>query len=388
MVPALRPGSILEDILIITSRKTVAGLATLGASALLLAGCAAPPPEAGEEPTGEAPGGEASDFVPCMVSDAGGFDDNSFNELGLTGLERASEDLGATPITVESADESAYAPNITNLVDQGCNLIVTVGFLLSEATIEAANANPDVNFAIIDDQLDADQDGAPDVENGKPIVFDTAQAAFLAGYAAASYSSSGVVGTFGGVQIPPVTIFMDGFYDGVQYWNEESGESVEVVGWDKENGSFTGGFAAGTEARQAAQTLIDQGADVILPVGGPIYTSAAEAIRDANEGGAEIALIGVDADVYETDPSVADLLLTSIRKQVDAGVEEVVLAAAGGNFDNSLYIGTLENEGVGLAPFHDFEDKVDPELQSQIDELRQMIIAGDITVESPSSPQQ
>ncbi len=369
------------------SRKTAfAGLATLGASALLLAGCAAPPEEA-EEPTGE-PGGEASDFVPCMVSDAGGFDDNSFNELGLTGLERAAEELGVEPITVESADESAYAPNITNLVDQGCNLIVTVGFLLAEATIEAANANPDINFAIVDDQLDADQDGAPDVENGKPIVFDTAQAAFLAGYAAASYSETGVVGTFGGIQIPPVTIFMDGFYDGVQYYNEETGENVEVVGWDKENGSFTGGFAAGTEARQAAQTLIDQNADVILPVGGPIYTSAAEAIRDANEGGANIVLIGVDADVYETDPSVGDLLLTSILKKVDAGVYDVTVAAAEGNFDNSLYVGTLENEGVGLAPFHDFEDDVDPELQGKIDELRQMIIDGEITVESPSSPQQ
>jgi basic membrane protein A len=377
----------LEDILRITSRKTVAGLATLGASALLLAGCAAPPP-AEEEPTGGSTGEAASDFVPCMVSDAGGFDDNSFNELGLTGLQRAADELGVEPITVESADESAYAPNITNLVDQGCNLIVTVGFLLAEATIEAANANPDIDFAIIDDQLDADQDGAPDVDNGKPIVFDTAQAAFLAGYAAASYSKTGVVGTFGGIQIPPVTIFMDGFHDGVLYFNEQKGEDVKVVGWDKETGVFTGGFAAGTEARQAAQTLIDADADVILPVGGPIYTSAAEAIRDANEGGADIALVGVDADVYETDPSVQDLLLTSIRKQVDAGVYEVTMGAAEGNFDNSLFVGTLENEGVGVAPFHDFEDKVDPELQAELDQLREQIIAGDITVESPSSPQQ
>jgi basic membrane protein A len=376
----------LEDILRITSRKALAGLATLGASALVLSGCAAAP-EAEENPSG-APSGEALDFVPCMVSDSGGFDDNSFNELGLNGLNVAADELGVEPITVESADESAYAPNITNLVDQGCNLIITVGFLLSEATIEAAKANPDVNFAIIDDQLDADQDGAPDVDNGKPIVFDTAQAAFLAGYAAASYSKTGTVGTFGGIQIPPVTIFMDGFYDGVQYFNEDTGGDVKVVGWDKETGAFTGGFAAGTDARQAAQTLIDQDADVILPVGGPIYTSAAEAIRDANKGGADIALVGVDADVYETDESVKDLLLTSIRKQVDAGVAEVVKSAAAGEFDNSLFIGTLENEAVGLAPFHDFEDKVDPELQGKLDELRQMIIDGDIVVESPSSPKQ
>ncbi len=362
----------------ISRKAALGGLALIGTSSLVLAGCAAAPED--NEGGGT---GESSDFIPCMVSDAGGFDDKSFNQLGLQGLTAAADELGVEPISVESADESAYGPNIQNLVDQGCNLIVTVGFLLAEATIEAAEANPDVNFAIIDDQLDADQDGAPDVENGKPIVFDTVQAAFLAGYAAASYSESGVVGTFGGIPIPPVTIFMDGFYDGVQYYNEETGEDVQVVGWDKSDGSFTGGFAAGVEAKQAAQTLIDQGADVLLPVGGPIYTSAAEAIRDAGD---EIALIGVDADVYETDPAVGDLLLTSIQKRVDSGVEDVVLAAAAGDFDNSLYVGTLENEGVGLAPFHDFEDKVDPELGAKLEELQQMIIDGEIEVTSPSSP--
>jgi basic membrane protein A and related proteins len=381
----------LEEILRITSRRTgLAGLATLGASALVLAGCAAAPEES-EDPSA-APGEAATDIVPCMVSDAGGFDDNSFNELGLTGLTRAADELGVEPISVESADESAYAPNITQLVDQGCTLIVTVGFLLSAATIEAAEANPDINFAIIDDTLDAtgaeDDEGNPigdgtvDVENGKPIVFDTAQAAFLAGYAAASYSETGVVGTFGGIQIPPVTIFMDGFYDGVQYYNEETGENVEVVGWDKNTGSFTGGFAAGTEARQAAQTLIDQNADVILPVGGPIFLSAGEAIRDA---GKEIALVGVDADAYETAPDLKDLFLTSILKGIQVGVSDVVSAAGEGEFSAEPYVGTLENDGVGLAPFHDFESKVDPALSDELDTIKQGIIDGEITVESPSA---
>ena len=320
-----------------------------------------------------------------MVSDAGGFNDNSFNDLGKTGLDRAAEELGVEANAVESSSEDDYAPNVTNLVDQGCDIIVTVGFLLAETTLEAAAANPDVNFAIIDDQLDADQDGEPDVENGKPIVFNTAEAAFLAGYAAASYSKSGVVGTFGGIQIPPVTIFMDGFAGGVDYYNEQKGADVQVLGWDvaAQTGSFTGGFAAGTEAKQAAQTLIDQGADVILPVGGPIYQSAAEAIRDADRG---IALIGVDADVYETDPSVADLLLTSIQKGVDVGVYEVVMGSANDEFDNSEFVGTLENGGVGIAPFHDFEDLVSEDLAAELEALEADIIAGTIVVESPASP--
>jgi basic membrane protein A len=122
---------------------------------------------------------------------------------------------------------------------------------------------------------------------------------------------------------------------------------------------------------------------VILPVGGPIYQSAAEAIRDK---GGDIALIGVDADVYETDPSVADLLLTSIQKGVDAGVHDVVVAAAGGDFDNTPYVGTLENGGVGLAPFHDFESKVPAELQGELDDLKAKIVSGEVEVTSPSTP--
>jgi basic membrane protein A len=290
-----------------------------------------------------------------------------------------------TPNAVESADESAYVPNVDNLVAEGCDLIVTVGFLLAEATLAGAEANPDVNFAIIDDQLDADFNGEVDVENGKPIVFDTAQAAFLAGYAAASYSKSGIVGTFGGIQIPPVTIFMDGFALGVAHHNAEKGTDVKVLGWDvaAQTGSFTGGFAAGTEALTAAQSLIDQGADVILPVGGPIFLSAGEAIRSS---GADIVLIGVDADVYETSPDLSDLFLTSIMKGVDVGVYDVVTAAANGEFDNSPYVGTLENGGVGLAPFHDYEGEVSPDLAGELEAITAGIIDGSIAVESPSSP--
>jgi basic membrane protein A len=373
-------GSTLEETLRIISRKSAfAGLALAGTSALLLAGCAAAP-DAGEGDATAAP-----DFVPCMVSDSGGFDDKSFNQLGKEGLDEAAAALGVEPIAVESADESAYAPNIDNLVAEGCNLIVTVGFLLSEATLAGAAANPDVNFAIIDDGLDADFNGEVDVPNGKPIVFDTAQAAFLAGYAAASYSKSGIVGTFGGIQIPPVTIFMDGFADGVAYFNEQKGASVKVLGWDvaAQTGSFTGGFAAGTEALTAAQSLIDQGADVILPVGGPIFLSAGEAIRSS---GKDIALIGVDADVYNTSPDLKDLFLTSILKGVKAGVIDVVNNAAAGSFDNSPFIGTLENDGVGIAPFHDFESKVSADLQGELDTIKAGIIDGSIKVESPATP--
>src|SRR5690606_431933 len=370
------PGDFLEDTVTITTRKAgLSGLAILGASALVLSGCASAP----EANPSDEPG--ASDFLACAVSDDGGFDDKSFNQLSLEGLQAA----GVEEKHVESASEDDYEPNIDRLLDEGCNIIVTVGFKLSAATLLAAKANPDVEFATVDDALDGNSDGQPDYENAKPILFNTAEAAFLAGYAAAATSKTGVVGTFGGIPIPPVTIFMDGFVDGVAYYNEQNGASVKAIGWDKasQNGSFTGGFAAGVEAKTAAQNLRDQGADVLLPVGGPIYQSAAEAIR---EKGGDIALIGVDADVYNTDPSVADLLLTSVMKGVDAGVRDTVKAAAEGKFDNSPYVGTLENGGVGIAPFHDWESKVPADLGATLDDLKAKIIAGDIKVVSEATP--
>ncbi|MER3389219.1 MAG: BMP family ABC transporter substrate-binding protein [Microcella sp.] len=375
MSPAIGSGAAtLEDTVINTTRKRAfSGLALLGASALVLAGCAAAPePEAPEET-------EALDFYPCMVSDAGGFDDRSFNEAAFNGLEEAAAELGVEFNAVESADENAYEPNVEGLVAEGCDIIITVGFLLAEATANASAANPDINFAIIDEFVEGD--------NVKPIQFDTVQAAFLAGYAAASYSETGVVGTFGGIQIPPVTIFMDGFVQGVEYHNEVKGTDVQALGWDFEGqtGAFTGGFAPGTEALTTAQGLIDQNVDVLLPVGGPIYQSAAEAIRDS---GRDIALLGVDSDVYVSDPSVADLLLTSVLKNIANGVYDVVIAAANGNFDNSPYVGTLENDGVGLASFHDFESLVDPELAGEIDAVIAGIIDGSIEVTSPATPGQ
>ncbi len=357
------------------------GAIALGAS-LLLAGCAAAPQApTGSEPAGSDPAAApTTDIQPCIISDSGGFDDRSFNQLGAEGLRAAGETLGVEPVEVESQSEADYAPNLSTVIDGGCNMVVSVGFALSEATAAAAEANPDVNFTIIDDNQ-------IDLPNVKPIVYDTAQAAFLAGYAAASYSESGKVATWGGMQFPTVTIFMDGFAEGVAHFNEQSGENVEVLGWDVEaqTGSFTGGFEAGPTAKSMAETFIQQGADVLLPVGGPIFLSAAEAIRDQGDDSG-IAMIGVDADLYETSPDYADMFLTSILKGMSQGVQTVVEEAAAGEFSNEPYVGTLENEGVSIAPFHDFEDTVDPELQTQLDEIREAIIAGEITVESPASP--
>ncbi|WP_129785465.1 BMP family lipoprotein [Promicromonospora panici] len=353
-------------------KKAVRLTALAGAAALALAAC-------GEAPT-ESTGGEtASDFKPCIVSDAGGFDDKSFNQLSFEGATAAADQLGTELVDVQSTSESDYKGNIESLVGEGCNAIVTVGFALSAATIESATANPDIDYILVDDAADADFDGEADAENIKPLLYDTAQAAFLAGYLAAGYSEAGKVGTFGGMDFPTVTIFMDGFKQGVDYYNETNDENVELVGWDGKKGSFTGGFAADPAAKQTAENILGQGVDVILPVGGPIYQSAMDAIADSGE---DVALIGVDADFYETDPTTQDLVLTSILKKMDVSTEEAVLASGNDEFDPAPYVGTLENGGVDLAPLHNFEEDVDPALWEEVQTLKQQIIDGEVEVKS------
>jgi basic membrane protein A len=380
--------------LTISTTKKLLGLTAAAGLLVALAGCGAAPETT---PTSGAPEVDA-DFKPCIVSDDGGWNDKSFNQSAKAGIERAASELGVEPGEVESGSANDYAPNLENLVAEGCTLIVSVGFKLSADTVASALANPDINYAIIDDRADNTGakdddgndigDGTTDAPNIKPLLFDTVQAAYLGGYASAAWSAaSGVnmIGTFGGIPIPPVTIFMDGFVDGVNYYNTVKGKNVKALGWDvaKQDGAFTGGFDANDTAKSTAQNLLDQGADVILPVGGPIYKSAAQAIKDS---GKDIALIGVDADVTKTDPSIADILLTSIMKGIAVGVSDVVKSSADGKFDNKPFVGTLENGGVSIAPFHSFESKVDAGLQAELDALKADIISGKVKVESPSSP--
>ncbi|WP_030143485.1 BMP family lipoprotein [Mycetocola saprophilus] len=352
-------------------KAAAAGIAGLGVIALL-AGC-------GQAPTKPAEGGAAdSKFLPCIVSDSGGFDDKSFNQSSYEGLVEAAKKLGVKPKEVQSDKDDDYAPNMTSLVDQNCSIIFSVGFKLSDATKVAATANPKIHFVTLDDNQ-------VDLPNVKHMIYDTAEASFLAGYTAASYSKTGVVGTFGGMQLPTVTIFMDGFADGVKYFNEQKGKDVQVRGWnvDTQNGSFTGDFAANDTAKQVAAGLIEQNVDVIMPVGGPVFQSAITAIKDSKK---DVAMIGVDADLYETAPADKDLYLTSVLKQMKSGTNDIVTQAGKGKFDATAYIGTLENNGVGLAPFHDFESKVDPKLQDELDTIKKGIIDGSIVVKSPSSP--
>ncbi|HEV7949706.1 MAG TPA: BMP family ABC transporter substrate-binding protein [Glaciihabitans sp.] len=346
--------------------------ALVGAAALVLAGCAAAP-EATEDEASE------SDFCARMVTNSGGLEDRSFNQSSWEGLEQASEDFGIDAQVLVSNSETDLGPNVEQAVATGCQFILTVGYELAVATAEQADANPDVDFAIVDEIVDA--------ENVKPIVFDTAQAAYLAGYLAAGVSKTGVVGTFGGGNQPPVTLFMDGFFDGVAKYNEVHGTSVAVLGWDKaqqDQGLFTGDFEDINKGKTFASQLISQGADVILPVAGQVGEGAAAAAVDAGN----VSVIWVDNDGYDTLPEeYRPVLLTSVLKNTGDAVVEVVESSMDDSFDNTPFVGTLENGGVDIAPFHDLASSVSDELSAEIDQLREDIISGAIEVTSPSTPQ-
>jgi len=345
--------------------------ALIGAAVLLLAGCAPAPEKPGEGGTGE-------QFCARMVTNSGGLDDRSFNDASWKGLQEAATDFGIGVDVLVSTSETDLAPNVQQAVDTGCGFVLTVGYELAPATAEQAEKNPDIDFAIVDEVVDA--------PNVKPIVFDTAQAAFLAGYLAAGVSQTGKVATFGGGNQPPVTLFMDGFVDGVAKYNEVHGTAVVALGWNKEtqDGVFTGDFEDINKGLTTTQGFMDQGADVILPVAGQVGEGAARAALDSN---GKASIIWVDTDGYDVLPEdLRPIILTSVLKNTGDAVVEIVKTSIDGTFDNKQYVGTLENGGVDIAPFHDLADKVSAELGAEIDQLRADIISGALTVTSPNTP--
>ena len=318
-----------------------------------------------------------SDFKACMVTDTGGIDDRSFNASSWAGLQQAKAELGVDVKYITSKTENDYVPNLNSLVSDKCGLIIAVGGLMADATKAAAAQHKDQKFAIVD---------APSVEpNIQGIEFNTAEAGFLGGYLAAGYSKTGKVGTFGAADIPPVTVFMDGYWEGVQYYNQTKGKNVQVLGWNepKADGSITGKFDAPADGERTANDLIAQGADVIMPVAGQTGLGAASAVQKSN--GKAVA-IWVDQDGYESASQYKSVFLSTVSKDIKGEVFKAVKAASGGQFSTKATIGTLANNGVSLSPFHDFETKVSPELKAELETVKADIIGGKIKITSKNQP--
>ena len=365
--------------------------AALAASAtVLIAACGSSnssAPSAGSSSSSTPAAGSSSSaattgkFLGCMVSDTGGVDDRSFNAAAWAGMQAAQAANSSISVKFsQSTSPSDYTPIINTFVSQKCNIIVTLGFAMGDATKAAAKANASQKFAIVDNTVPG--------SNVNSLVFNTVQDAFLGGYLAAGMTKTGKVATFGGQQFPTVTIYMDGYWDGVQYYNQKHGTHVQVLGWDEktQKGSFTGDFTNQTKGQTLTQTFISEGADIIFPVAGNVGLGAAKAVQqaDAAAGSQKVNMEWVDLDGCVSAATYCKYFITSVLKGETLAVKTAVLAAASGSFKGGNYVGTLANGGVSLAPFHDWDSKVSASLKSELQQISKGIQDGSIQTPTKS----
>ena len=358
-------------------RQTVPAVAALSLLALLAAACGSSGTTSSSAPSSPS-AAAAAKFKACVISDTGTINDKSFNQSAWLAATQAAGASGGkiSAQYLPSSSPADYAPNITSFINQKCGVIVTNGYLMGDATSTAAKANPNQKFAIIDFGY------AKPFKNVDALVFNTVQDGFQGGYLAAGMSKTGKVATFGGQDLPTVTIYMDGYWDGVQYYNQKHHKNVQVLGWNEktQKGSFTGNFTDVTAGQRLTNTFISEGADVIFPVAGNVGLGAAKAVQvaDAAAGTQKVNMMWVDTDGCISNAQYCKYFITSINKGITNAVRHAIDTAANGTFTGGNYIGTLANGGVGLAPYHDFASKIPPALQSEVAQIKADIISGKI----------
>jgi basic membrane protein A len=336
-----------------------------------------------------APSAAAVNWKACVAFDTGGLGDKGFNDLAKKGLDDAAA-LGYATAYSEAKGATDYAANIQRLIDESCQTIITVGFNQTTATEDATKANPTIAFGQVDanwnvagaDFTMGTADDQPFPPNFTGLSFQIDQAGMLAGYLAAGYSTSGKIGTYGGQQFPGVTLFMDGMYAGIKYHNEKKGTTVTLLGWDavKQTGTFVGGsnpWGDPAKGEQLAQTFLDQGVDIVQPVSGGTGNGTIKAMMNAGK-----FAMGVDSDQALSLPDYAPAIITSSQKVIDVAVLDLIKKNSGGDLGGEDYVGTLANNGVALAPFHDFDSKIDPALTTELDQLKADIASGTVTVKA------
>lgn len=329
---------------------------------------------AGESPVGQRPSTEpppAKGLIFQITSaPTGGLDDRSINQLVHGGIQAAVKQFGWASAARESMQYSDYARLIAEGMAANSDLIVMAFAQFTDVAKAAARADPNRKFLL----LGVAHDEPPDNIWGQVYAID--QAAFLAGYLAASMTKTGKVGTFGAIPRTPLTLFMDGFALGAAHFNAKRGARVQVLGWDpnKREGLFAGDFIDAGEGSRMAETLIAQGADVIMPVAGSVVGMGAIDIAQKHQA----YFIGVDTDWVVTAPEYAPIILTSVENRMDVSLIAVVKAIVDGKFVGGTHVGTLATCEVGLSPFHELDALVPPQVKSELEEIKAAIIAGEI----------
>jgi basic membrane protein A len=374
------------------SRRLRVGVLTsavVAATALVLTACSSSSSSSSKSSGGSAAastGASSSavpqhpDFSACLMISATGIADHSFNEQAWGALTQAKTKYGITIKYLAQSGSTDYPTLGAQFVQAGCSMIIGVGFNTATTINTLAPQNPNIKFALIDSTL------TTKVTNATSLTYQTDQAGFLGGYLAAGLSKSGTVGVYGNEAIPPVELYMTGYVYGVQYYNKIKNASIKVIGWDpvKQTGQFVGSFTDVNKGKLITEAEIQQGADVIFPVAGPIDAGTATAIRAAGGPKSNYYMLWVDSDGCVSNPDTCDVVVSTVQKNIQTSLNDVVSKTVEGNFPAGSYLGTLTNDGVGLAPYHDLSSNVPAALQTEITKLKTDVASGQVKVQAYS----
>ncbi len=333
------------------TRRTFA--TTMGVGALAaLAGCGG-----GASDSGAAADGSVKVE---MVTDTGGVNDQSFNQLAWAGMQKLEADNGWEVSYIESKQDADYMTNLDKAVDDGAQLVWGIGFAMAEAVNTAADQNPDVQFALIDGTND---NGAANLTG---VLFKAQEPSFAVGYIAARMSKSGKVGFVGGMSSETIQQFEYGFYAGIEYANAEQGTKVEY------QGQYAESFGDAAKGKSIAQKMIKDGCDVLYHAAGGTGVGMLEACNDAG-----VWSIGVDQDQAVLFPDYKTIITSALKK-----VDEAVVSVSNGIIDGSvaggenIVLGAAE-DAIGIAPTH---DNLPDDVYEAALEVIEKIKAGDIEV--------
>jgi basic membrane protein A len=265
--------------------------------------------------------------------------------------------LGARVDYLDTQDADYFAENIAYFVDNGYDVIVTVGFPLAEATAEAALQVPDVTFIGVEQEQDEV------IDNLAGLIFDEEKAGFLAGVLAGYLTETGTVGqVLGSEQVPSILAFKEGFDGGTTYADRD----INII-TTYHPGDLPDAFSDPDWGARTARETLDQGADVIFAAGGETGNGAL--LETATREGTYC--IGVDVDQWETLPEARPCLVTSAMKLITPGVYDLIMRAHEDELPGGNYFGR-----VGLAPFHDFEERIAQEIKDELGALEEAINEG------------
>jgi basic membrane protein A len=311
-----------------------------------------------------------------LVTDTGGVNDKSFNQSAWDGVQQAMKDSGVDAKYIESKQPTDYDKNIDQFATENYDVIITVGFLMGDATAAKAKQYPKIKFAIIDNAYFPTQGSAACNETVKDcyadggltnvtsLMFQEDEVGFLAGVVAAGISKTGTICTVSGMEIPPVVRYVVGYQNGAK-WVNPNIKALNV---------YIPSFTDPAKGKETAVSMISQGCDVVFGVGGNTGNGGLLAAKEAG-----LAAIGVDVDQYNTYPEVKDALVTSAMKNVNVAVDDYIKSVVAKTDKAGVVTANIKNGGVGLAPYHDWDSKVPQAVKDKVKEATDGLKAGTLT---------